>query len=67
MGTAGVFTATLARAREGGLRVELLPEGFDIDEVADLIRLRRLVERGEVSLPRTEKVLATLPTGPKPS
>jgi hypothetical protein len=59
-GTAGVFTATLARAREIGLRVELLPEAFDIDEVADLTRLRTIVDRGEVVLPRTAEVLAGL-------
>jgi uncharacterized protein len=66
-GTGDVFTATLARAREGGLRVELLPETFDIDEVADLTRLRALVEHGGVSLPRTEKLLGVLPTGPESS
>jgi hypothetical protein len=66
-GTAAVFTTTLARARESGRRVELLPAAFDIDEVADLTRLRTLVERGEVSLPRTEKMFAALPTGPKSS
>jgi hypothetical protein len=40
--------------------VHLLPPGFDVDEVADLDRLRALLVHGEVTLPRTAQVLALL-------
>src|SRR5207249_2034146 len=58
--TAGVLAATRARAAAAGLAVHLLPPGFDVDEVADLVRLRALLARGEVRLPRTTEVLAVL-------
>ena len=58
--TAGVLEATRARAEAAGLAVHLLPPGFDIDEVVDLVRLRALLARGEVRLPRTTEVLAVL-------
>jgi glycosyltransferase A (GT-A) superfamily protein (DUF2064 family) len=58
--TAGVLAATRARAEAAGLAVHLLPPGFDVDEVADLVRLRALLARGEVRLPRTTEVLAVL-------
>ena len=58
--TAGVLEATLARAGAAGLAVHLLPPSFDVDEVADLARLRELLARGEVCLPRTTGVLAGL-------
>jgi uncharacterized protein len=58
--TAGVLAATRVRAEAAGLAVHLLPPGFDVDEVADLVRLRALLARGEVSLPRTTEVLAVL-------
>ena len=59
-GTAGVLEATLARARAAGLAPHLLPPSFDIDQPADLARLRALLARGEVSLPRTTGVMAGL-------
>src|SRR2546430_1702524 len=58
--TAGVLAATRAQAEAAGLAVHLLPPGFDVDEVADLVRLRALLARGEVRLPRTTEVLAVL-------
>ena len=59
-GTAGVLEATLARAGAAGLAPHLLPPSFDIDQPADLARLRALLARGEVSLPRTTGVMAGL-------
>jgi rSAM/selenodomain-associated transferase 1 len=38
--TTDVLSTTLARARAGGLRVQLLPAWFDVDTEADLRRLR---------------------------
>ena len=57
-GTAGVLEATLARAAAAGLAVHLLSPSFDVDQVADLSRLRALLARDDVSLPRTAGVLA---------
>ena len=59
-GTAGVIEATLARAGAAGLAPHLLPPSFDVDQPADLARLRALLARGEVSLPRTTGVMAGL-------
>ena len=54
MSTASVLDETLARARARGLRVHLLPAGFDIDTVADLALLARAREANAVrSCPRT--------------
>ena len=58
--TAGVLQATLARAAAAGLAVHLLPPSFDVDQVADLSRLRALLARDDVSLPRTAGMLAGL-------
>jgi rSAM/selenodomain-associated transferase 1 len=38
-GTSGVFERTLERARALALRVELLPEWYDVDSVGDLVPL----------------------------
>jgi len=59
-GTAGVLEATLARAGAAGLAPHLLPPSFDVDQPADLARLRALLARGEVSLPRATGVMAGL-------
>jgi rSAM/selenodomain-associated transferase 1 len=59
-GTARVLAETLARAREAGLRVHLLPPDFDVDLPADLIRLRERLDRGDVELPHTASLLSTL-------
>lgn len=65
-GTAGVLVATRARASQLGLRTHLLPPSFDIDEVADLDRLRGLLAGGGVDLPRTATVLAGVGRAPSP-
>jgi len=46
-GTSGVFEKTLERARALALRVELLPEWYDIDSVGDLVRAMRNDEIGD--------------------
>lgn len=61
-GTGGVLEATLARARERGLRVRLLPPTFDVDEVAGLTALRALVDAGAVDLPHTVTALREIET-----
>jgi glycosyltransferase A (GT-A) superfamily protein (DUF2064 family) len=52
-----VCALTLARAASLGLRTHLLPPTFDVDEAADLDRLRALLMRREVTLPRTAALL----------
>ena len=59
-GGGGVLEATRAHARRLGLETHLLPPTFDIDEAADLGRLRGLLEAGGVVLPRTAAILASL-------
>jgi len=62
--TRDVLAATLARARDAGLRTHLLPPTFDVDEPEDVVRLAKALARGEAHLPRTAAVLATLvPSG----
>ncbi len=53
------FEQTRAAARRLGLRVALLPPTFDVDEVADLAKLRAALAAGS-ELPRTRRVLAEL-------
>ena len=57
-GTDAVLGATLERAGASGLGVHLLPWTFDVDEADDLERLRALLVRGDVQLPRTALLLA---------
>ena len=57
-GSSGVLDATLANARDAGMRVQLLRPTFDVDDADGLRRLRDVLARGEVELPRT---LAALP------
>jgi rSAM/selenodomain-associated transferase 1 len=59
-GTTTVLEATRERALRMGLSTHLLPPSFDIDEVADLGRLRAMLARGETDLPRTAALLAAL-------
>lgn len=59
-GGPGVLAATLARAGHLRLRPHLLAPTFDIDDVADLRRLRTLLAREEVHLPRTASLLSRL-------
>ncbi|HEU5196326.1 MAG TPA: TIGR04282 family arsenosugar biosynthesis glycosyltransferase [Methylomirabilota bacterium] len=57
--TSGTRAATLARARELGLGVQLLPGWFDVDTPDDLRRLRAELARCPTS-PRTAEFLGTL-------
>jgi rSAM/selenodomain-associated transferase 1 len=58
MSTGSVLRDTLANAARLGLRVRLLPEGFDIDTVEDLADLKDARERGLVGrCPRTVRFL----------
>ena len=57
-GSSGVLDATLANARDAGMRMQLLRPTFDVDDADGLRRLRDVLARGEVELPRT---LAALP------
>ena len=61
MGTPRVLHETRAKAARAGLRVQLLPESFDVDTQDDLTRLRELLRRDEYAgwLPRTAAVLAS--------
>jgi rSAM/selenodomain-associated transferase 1 len=51
------FEQTLERAAGLGIELEILPASFDIDEAADLERLRQLLERGGASCPFTRAAL----------
>jgi hypothetical protein len=59
-GGASVYAETRARAQRLGLDPVTLPETFDVDEAADLVRLAALLANGAVSLPDTAAVLAGL-------
>jgi rSAM/selenodomain-associated transferase 1 len=59
-GGPGVLAATLARAGCLRLRPHLLAPTFDVDDAGDLGRLRTLLARQEVHLPRTAALLARL-------
>jgi rSAM/selenodomain-associated transferase 1 len=63
MGTSRVLAETLARARLLRLRVHLLPQTFDVDEMTDLERLRDELRMPELArlLSETQRVLTTLP------
>jgi len=56
-GTSAVLRETLARATAAGLRARLLAPSFDVDEERDLVRLADVIAHGDVSLPRTERLL----------
>ena len=59
-GSDAVLETTRTRALGLGLTMHLLPPTFDIDEPADLERLRQLLQQGVVALPRTAALLATM-------
>jgi rSAM/selenodomain-associated transferase 1 len=59
--TPQVLRATLDQASRLGLAARLLPPTFDVDEAADLARLRALLADGRVDLPRTSALLAECP------
>ncbi|HEX2253804.1 MAG TPA: TIGR04282 family arsenosugar biosynthesis glycosyltransferase [Thermoanaerobaculia bacterium] len=65
--TGTVFAETLARCRELGLEVALLPRGMDVDEPADLARLAGRLAAGDgPECPRTRALLAAWGRLPEP-
>lgn len=56
--TERVFPDTVARCRELGLRLELLPQASDVDTPEDLDRLARRMTDGDLGCPRTRALLA---------
>jgi rSAM/selenodomain-associated transferase 1 len=58
-GGSRVLETTLARAERLGLETQLLSPTFDVDEAADVARLRVLLGAGAVELPRTAALLAS--------
>jgi uncharacterized protein len=54
------FQRTFDQIRHFGLSPALLPTWFDVDRVADLERLHRSIERGEVAAPKTARVLSRI-------
>ena len=56
--TSVVFEQTLARASAAGLKVDLLPGWFDVDDYAGLCRLRRELQENPSAAPRTASYLA---------
>jgi rSAM/selenodomain-associated transferase 1 len=57
MGRADVFARTCDQLAALGLTWRVLPSTFDIDELADVVDLARLLDTGVVSLSRTAEVL----------
>ena len=55
---------TVARLREHGLTVEVLPPWFDVDRAEDLSCVRALLSRGEIEAPETERVLERIALRP---
>lgn len=53
--------STEARLRERGLSVALIDPWFDVDRLDDLVRLRRMIELGEVVAPTTLSIVAGRP------
>ena len=64
MSTPLVLAQTLERARALGLRHTLLPTTFDVDELADLARLRAEIGHEPGLLPATAASLAALDRDP---
>jgi len=58
--TPGVLAATRERADALGLRQHLLPPCFDVDGPEDLALLAAVLARGEVHLPHTARLLASI-------
>jgi uncharacterized protein len=54
------FVETVARLREHGLTVEVIPPWFDVDRAEDLSCLRALLSRGEIEAPETERALRAI-------
>jgi uncharacterized protein len=60
MSTAVVTERTMAAGQRQGLRVKLIDQLFDIDELPDLQRLARLLEEDRTLAPATAAYLATM-------
>ncbi len=60
MSTPRVLAQTLERIRVRGLRYELLPTTFDVDELGDLDLLREAIAAQPEALPATASALRTL-------
>lgn len=58
--TGQVFSETLVRCRELGLRVELLPRASDVDTPDDLRRLALRMAGDDLGCPRTRALLGNL-------
>lgn len=54
---ATTFSATLARLERRGMVVRILESWFDVDELADLNRLRAAIERDSLQAPATRRLL----------
>jgi glycosyltransferase A (GT-A) superfamily protein (DUF2064 family) len=57
MGSAAVYDRTRERCEALGLRWRALASSFDVDDIDDVVDLRRLIETGTVALPNTLRVL----------
>jgi uncharacterized protein len=60
MSTAAVLQMTIEKAEEQGLSVHLLEPLFDVDELADLIRLAELLQQNKSFAPYTAICLAEM-------
>jgi glycosyltransferase A (GT-A) superfamily protein (DUF2064 family) len=65
MSTPDMGERTVSLARSLGLRVEFVAAGFDIDEPADLDRLRRLLATEPGLARRIPRTAATLVISPR--
>ena len=65
--TDGVLRATVDRAAEAGLTVATLEPWYDVDERADLARLRRDVSRPDSPCRRTRELFERSPARPEQS
>ena len=56
-GTERVLEQTVARCKEDGHRVHMLPAESDVDTIEDVRRLAAALRKGELNAPRTRAVL----------
>lgn len=54
------FARTHARLCERGLSVEVIETWFDVDQLEDLHRLRRLIDHGDIIAPATTRVVSRI-------
>ncbi len=57
---ADTFAKTLERLKQSGLTTTVLEPWFDVDRWEDLLRLRRLLDAGELVAPESHKVIRAL-------